>query len=113
MRPNLLNKGTMTVCFRQTGVRAMKIHLSTLIFSCFALAICLGGSAYADTLLIQRVKQERGAHLPTRGMSMAQVEREFGAPASKLTLKAAMRHSIPSSIAGPMPTLPFTSSTPT
>jgi hypothetical protein len=64
----------------------MKIHLSTLISCGFAFAICLGGgSAYADTLLIQRVKQERGMQLPTRGMSMAQVEREFGAPASKLS----------------------------
>jgi hypothetical protein len=38
----------------------------------------------AETLLMQRVQQERGMHAPHRGMSMAQVEREFGAPTAKL-----------------------------
>ena len=40
--------------------------------------------ARAETLLMQRVQQEQGVPLPPRGMSMAQVERQFGAPASRL-----------------------------
>lgn len=36
-----------------------------------------------DTLLIERVAEEP-ANLPTRGMSMAQVEARFGAPSERL-----------------------------
>jgi hypothetical protein len=41
-------------------------------------------SAQAETLLMQRVQQERGVSLPARGMTMARVEQQFGAPSSKL-----------------------------
>jgi hypothetical protein len=42
-------------------------------------------SAHAgDTLLMQRVRQEQSMNLPKKGMSMAEVERRFGAPTSKL-----------------------------
>ncbi|SEI92159.1 hypothetical protein [Frateuria terrea] len=37
-----------------------------------------------DSLLIHRVQQEQGMNLPTRGMTMAQVEKRFGAPQRKL-----------------------------
>ena len=37
-----------------------------------------------DNLLIKRVQQEQGMNLPTRGMSMAQVEQRYGAPQRKL-----------------------------
>lgn len=37
-----------------------------------------------DNLLIHRVQQEQAMNLPTRGMSMAQVERRYGAPQRKL-----------------------------
>lgn len=40
--------------------------------------------AHADNLLIHRVQQEQGMNLPRRGMSMAQVERNYGAPVRKL-----------------------------
>jgi hypothetical protein len=36
----------------------------------------------ADTLLLQRVQQEAGQPVPTRGMSMDQVRARFGEPAS-------------------------------
>ena len=36
-----------------------------------------------DTLLVERVAEEP-ANLPTRGMSMAQVEARFGAPSERL-----------------------------
>ena len=49
------------------------------------LLLCgFAASAQADTLLIERVQQENRAALPARGMTMAQVQARFGAPASKL-----------------------------
>jgi hypothetical protein len=41
-------------------------------------------SAHSETLLMQRVQQERGASMPARGQTMAQVEQRFGAPSNKL-----------------------------
>src|SRR3569832_270850 len=41
-------------------------------------------SASAETLLMDRVQQARGVPLPQRGMRMVQVERTFGAPATRL-----------------------------
>jgi hypothetical protein len=42
-------------------------------------------TAHADNLLIHRVQQEKGMHLPARGMSMAQVEQRYGAPQRRLS----------------------------
>ena len=42
-------------------------------------------TAYADTTLTHRVQEERSMNLPGRGMSMAQVEKRYGAPQRKLT----------------------------
>ena len=41
-------------------------------------------STHGDNLLIHRVQQEKGMNLPGRGMSMTQVERNYGAPLRKL-----------------------------
>ncbi len=63
----------------------MSLHRS---FSILASAlVCAGmiGAAHADTLLIDRVRQERSHTLPARGLSMAQVEKRYGAPTSKLS----------------------------
>ncbi|MEI7037371.1 hypothetical protein [Fulvimonas yonginensis] len=54
-----------------------------------ALAVLLGAASIApaqagDSLLINRVQQEQGMNLPTRGMTMAQVEKRYGAPQRKL-----------------------------
>jgi hypothetical protein len=38
-----------------------------------------------DNLLVHRVQQENGMNLPPRGMSMAQVEKTYGAPQRKLS----------------------------
>lgn len=57
---------------------------------CFLIPLlaCLGfglsGVAHADVLLVNRVKQEAGISEPARGMSMAQVQARFGAPAKRL-----------------------------
>jgi hypothetical protein len=58
-------------------------RLSNLI-GFIVLAAAVSAAAHAETLLVERVQQERGAVLPTRGMTMAQVESQFGAPSSKL-----------------------------
>ena len=47
-------------------------------------AFACGSLAHAETLLVDRVKQERSMESPNRGMTMAQVERRFGAPRDKL-----------------------------
>ena len=50
-----------------------------------AIAFGVPASAQAgDSLLVNRVQQEQGMNLPTRGMTMAQVESRFGAPQRKL-----------------------------
>ena len=40
---------------------------------------------HGDNLLIHRVQQEHAMHLPRRGLSMAQVEKTWGAPQRKLS----------------------------
>ena len=51
------------------------------------LAVGAAAPAFArgDNLLIHRVQQEKGMNLPSRGMSMAQVEKKYGAPQRKLS----------------------------
>jgi len=55
-----------------------------LLVLLIAAAACAPAQAHADSLLVHRVQQEQQMNLPTRGMSMAQVERKFGAPQHKL-----------------------------
>ena len=40
-------------------------------------------TARADVLLVERAQEAQGMMLPTRGMTMPQVEAKFGAPVSK------------------------------
>ena len=42
------------------------------------------GLAHAETLLVDRAKHSESMNAPHRGMSMAQVERRYGAPREKL-----------------------------
>jgi hypothetical protein len=67
---------------RATGVRAMRIGF--LPISCAIAALACASVAPAETLLVDRVKQEGSMDTPNRGMTMAQVERHFGAPRDKL-----------------------------
>ena len=55
----------------------------------------LAGTASAETLLIDRVQQENKAMLPTRGLTMAQVEARFGAPADRLDPRGGQKHQWP------------------
>ena len=52
-------------------------------------------TAPAETLLVQRVQQENTAAMPTRGMTMAQVEARFGAPAEKLDPRGGQKRQWP------------------
>ena len=62
----------------------MNLRLTLLCSLCCAGFVSVD-NAWADTLLVQRVDQEKGTSMPTRGMSMTQVEHTFGTPASKLS----------------------------
>jgi hypothetical protein len=57
--------------------------------------LVLSGTASAETLLIDRVQQENKAALPTRGMTMAQVEARFGAPADRLDPRGGQKRQWP------------------
>ncbi len=46
--------------------------------------LALTGAASAETLLVDRVKQENSVTVPARGQTMAQVESSYGAPSEKL-----------------------------
>ena len=48
-----------------------------------------------DKLLIERVQEENKAAMPTRGMTMAQVEARFGAPSEKLDPRGGQKHQWP------------------
>ena len=67
----------------------MNKHLLIVPALALALGFGLGATIPAqarpqDNLLLKRVKSEHGKKLPTRGMTMAQVEKQFGAPLRKL-----------------------------
>ncbi|HEY5316286.1 MAG TPA: hypothetical protein VIK18_27400 [Pirellulales bacterium] len=51
----------------------------------FAMPQAVQAAQHGDNLLIHRVQQENGMNLPSRGMSMSQVERSYGTPQRKLS----------------------------
>jgi hypothetical protein len=63
------------------GISKFSISLSIAL-------LAMGGTvsaAHADSLLVNRVQQEKSMDLPARGMSMGEVEKKYGAPQKKLT----------------------------
>lgn len=52
------------------------------------------GAASADTLLIERVREEPAA-MPARGMSMGQVEARFGAPSDRMDARGGQKRQWP------------------
>jgi hypothetical protein len=60
-----------------------------------AAMLAFAGAASAETLLVDRVQQESKAAMPTRGMSMAQVEARFGAPVDRLDPRGGQKHQWP------------------
>lgn len=59
----------------------MKLRIAAALFVGL---LTVSSAASADTLLVQRVNQENKAAVPTRGQSMSQVEKRFGAPTQRL-----------------------------
>ena len=57
--------------------------------------LALAGAASAETLLVDRVQQEPTTSMPTRGMSMDQVQQRFGAPADRLDPRGGQKHQWP------------------
>ncbi len=53
------------------------------------------GIASAETLLVDRVHREPRMAMPSRGMSMAQVQSRFGAPSSRLAPRGGQKHQWP------------------
>ena len=81
------------------------MNMRTVVPMVFALA--LAGSAFAqeattqtvvtegDTLLVERVQQENTAAMPTRGMTMQQVEAKYGKPADQLDPRGGQKRQWP------------------
>jgi hypothetical protein len=64
-----------------------KHHHTLPLLAAFALGAGLAASqaACAQETLTQRVQEEKTMNLPARGLSMAQVEKKYGAPLRKLS----------------------------
>ena len=62
----------------------MKHRILGIVCGAAVAAFAAGIPAHAETLLMKRVREERGMNAPHRGMTMNQVERRFGAPQSRL-----------------------------
>jgi len=62
----------------------MRIRTVSIACSVALAALAAGSLAHAETLLVDRVKQERAMDSPRRGMTMAQVESRFGPPKDKM-----------------------------
>lgn len=60
----------------------------------FAL-LALAGAASAETLLVDRVKEENKTAMPARGQTMAQVEAKYGAPSEKLDPRGGQKRQWP------------------
>ena len=60
-----------------------------------AAVLAIASAAHADTLLIDRVQQEAGIRKPAHGMSMAQVQRDFGMPQSRMDPRGGQKRQWP------------------
>ena len=60
----------------------------------FAL-LALAGAVSAETLLVDRVKEENKTAMPARGQTMAQVEATYGAPSGKLDPRGGQKRQWP------------------
>lgn len=67
----------------------------TVLIATLIAAASIVGTASADTLLVDRTAQEAGMALPSRGMSMNQVESRFGAPAQRLEPRGGQKRQWP------------------
>lgn len=80
----------MSIVDRPKSLRAMPL-VALIAFTAMAFA----GMASAETLLVDRVRQEPKMAMPARGMSMAQVQARFGAPMSRLDPRGGQKRQWP------------------
>jgi hypothetical protein len=75
----------------------MRLHVPQKPFRLMPLlaSLAFAGAVSAETLLVDRVQQESKAAMPTRGMSMTQVQARFGAPADRLDPRGGQKHQWP------------------
>ena len=72
------------------------LSLSVLPFAAAAQSAASGAvDTQGDVLLIERVQQENSAALPARGMTMAQVQARYGAPADRLDPRGGQKRAWP------------------
>lgn len=69
--------------------------MSRLPVMLLAAALLASAPAAADTLLIDRTRQTANAAMPTRGMSMAEVEARFGVPSERLDPRGGQKRQWP------------------
>ena len=72
----------------------MNLRLSILTLSTL-LAFTSAGAAGAETLLIERTRQEVAGSIPARGLSASEVEARFGAPQQKLEPRGGQKRQWP------------------
>ena len=72
----------------------MRLPMPIAAIAC-GLLLTMPRPATADVLLVGRVKQESALPAPTRGLSMAQVQRRFGAPQSRLEPRGGQKRQWP------------------
>ena len=77
---------------RMSRKTAICIGLTATLAAASGLAIAR--DAAGDTFLIERV-QEKPANLPSRGMTMSQVEARYGAPADRLDPRGGQKRAWP------------------
>src|SRR5690606_21916480 len=92
-------------CPRRNLLQRCSIHLHqapgetvmsrVLISLSAAVLLGMAGAASADVLLVDRMQQETQMAMPSRGMSMAQVEARFGAPSQKLDARGGQKRQWP------------------
>jgi hypothetical protein len=62
-----------------------KHRYSLPLLAAIAISTGLTGAAHAQDSIQQRVQDEKGMNLPSHGMSMSQVEKQYGTPLRKLS----------------------------
>lgn len=73
----------------------MKRHLSVLPAIALLATVLVTGSAAAETLLVDRANEKPAVSMPVRGLSMAQVESQYGAPQQKLDPRGGQKRQWP------------------
>lgn len=74
--------------------RSILAVIAATLVAAPGIALAQQAQVQGDVLLIERVQQEPG-NLPSRGMSMSQVEARFGAPSDRLDPRGGQKRDWP------------------